>query len=83
MFDGDYINYLFSPFDKQVYCNYFLILEILFFIMIFIFSFVILYLGIKNNEGLYFYFDKIFILLLYIVSYFQSRLLYSMCVHSI
>lgn len=79
----DLISVLFAPFEKQVYCNYFLILEILFFILIFVIFFVILYLGITYNEGMRFYLDKIFILLLYVVSYFQSRLLYSMCVHSI
>ena len=80
---NDLINYLFSPFEKQIYCNYFLILEIAYFILIFIFFFIILYLGIVYNEGMRFYLDKMFILLLYVVSYFQSRLLYSMCVHSI
>jgi hypothetical protein len=81
--ETDLISYLFSPFEKQVYCNYFLILEILYFIVFFILLFTIIYLGITYNEGAKFYFDKSFLLLIYIISYFQSRLLYSMCIHSI
>jgi hypothetical protein len=79
----DLVSLLFAPFEKQVYCNYFLILEILVFIFIFIIFFSVLYLGITYKEGIRFYFDRMLILLVYVVFYFQSRLLYSMCVHSI
>jgi hypothetical protein len=81
--DRDLISYLFSPFEKQIYCNWFLILEILNFIAIFILFFIILYLGISYNEGLRFYLTQLPVVFIYVVFYFQSRLLYSMCVHSI
>lgn len=80
---GDLISWLFAPFEKNIYCNYFLIIEIFFFIIFFVLIFVMFYLGITYNEGLRFYFSYTFMILLYAVSYFQSRLLYSMCVHSI
>jgi hypothetical protein len=81
--DTDLISFLFAPFEKQIYCNYFLILEVLFFILIFVLLFIILYLGITYNEGMRFYLDKFILLFTYVIFYFQSRLLYSMCVHSI
>ena len=81
--NGDLISFLFSPFEKQIYCNWFLILEILNFIAIFILFFIILYLGISYNEGLRFYLTQLPVVFIYVVFYFQSRLLYSMCVHSI
>jgi hypothetical protein len=82
-FLNNWINSLFGPFEKEIYCIYFLILEILYFLLFFIILFIFLYLGINNNEGLKFYFDKSLILLQILAMYFVCRLLYSMCVHSI
>lgn len=80
--ETDLISLLFAPFEKEIYCNYFLILEIICFIWIFVQFFLILYLGITYNEGGRFYLDKLNIVLLFIVLYFESRLLYSMCIHA-
>lgn len=77
------IDFLFSPFEKEFYCNYFLIMQILHFITIFIALFFMLYFGITAKEGFRYYLERIMILFVYVAFYFQSRLLYSMCVHSL
>ena len=80
--DRDLISWLFAPFEKNVYCNYFLIMSIILFIVFFVMIFVILYLGVTYNEGLRYYIINTISILQVGLSYFVMRLLYSMCVHS-
>ena len=79
----DIISFLFAPFEKSVFCNYFLIIEILYFIFAFLIFISIIYLGVSNKEGALFYLEKMLHVLVFVVIYFQSRLLHSMCIHSI
>jgi hypothetical protein len=68
-----------GPLDKR-YCLYFYYITIIFFVLM-VFTFVgMLYHAFKNTGDSKFYIAGIGMLMSYGVFYFQSRLLYSMCV---
>lgn len=69
---------LFGPLDQK-YCNYFLFLSILGFVMLILFLISLLFVGISKKKSFDFYLGGVFIALTYFLFYFQSRLLHSMC----
>jgi hypothetical protein len=74
------IDYLFGPLDSE-YCLYFYVLSILAFVsflMIIIGSVIMTLQGKMDSKVAV---TMLFTALMYFVSYFQSRLLYSMCGH--
>ena len=73
---------LFGPLDVR-YCDYFLILSIIGFVLLVILLLSSLIVGITQKEGAGFYMQVISIALGYVILYFQNRLLNSMCVASL
>ena len=74
------LDYLFGPLDSE-YCLYFYVLSVLAFLtffMIIVGSVIMLLTGKLDSKVAV---PLIFSALMYFVSYFQSRLLYSMCSH--
>jgi len=69
---------LFGPIGKQ-YCSLFYYLSISSFIL-YVFTLVgVISYGIKNKKGISYYATSIFMGLVYLLAYFQNRLLFSMC----
>tara|TARA_B100001093_G_C26770601_1_gene990007 strand:+ start:278 stop:523 length:246 start_codon:yes stop_codon:yes gene_type:complete len=79
---NDLFNQLFGPLDVR-YCDYFLILSIIGFVLLVILLLSSLIVGITQKEGAGFYMQVISIALGYVILYFQNRLLNSMCVASL
>ena len=79
---NDVFNQLFGPLDVR-YCDYFLILSIIGFVLLVILLLSSLIVGITQKEGAGFYMQVISIALGYVILYFQNRLLNSMCVASL
>ena len=69
---------LFSPLDKK-WCNYFLILSIISFVTFILTLIHIIYSAIKYPKK-FNLFGKLSIILSPFIFYFQTRLLYSMCI---
>ena len=70
---------LFGPLD-QSYCNYFLFLSILGFVLFAVFLISFVALGITQKKPLDYYLGGVSIALTYFIfGYFQNRLLHSMC----
>ena len=72
---------LFSPLGKE-YCLYFYILSVIGLLMVAIVLAWALIIGITKKKGLVYYFNAILASLVYVIFYFQNRLLYSMCIAS-
>ena len=79
---NDLYNKLFGPLDVR-YCDYFLILSIIGFVLLVILLLSSLVVGISNKEGAGFYMQVLSVSLGYVILYFQNRLLNSMCVASL
>tara|TARA_Y100000591_G_C21360627_1_gene463942 strand:+ start:19 stop:264 length:246 start_codon:yes stop_codon:yes gene_type:complete len=79
---NDLYNKLFGPLDVR-YCDYFLILSIIGFVLLVILLLSSLVVGIANKEGAGFYMQVVSVALGYVILYFQNRLLNSMCVASL
>ena len=71
---------LFSPLGKE-YCMYFYWMAVIGFVFFWILLITGIVAGIKAKEGFAHYLHLFMICLSYGLVYFQSRLLYSMCVH--
>ena len=79
---NDLFNKLFGPLDVR-YCDYFLILSIIGFVLLVILLLSSLVVGSTQKEGAGFYLQVISVALGYVILYFQNRLLNSMCVASL
>jgi hypothetical protein len=74
------VDNLFGPLPPE-YCLYFYFLSIFGFISLVIFVVSTFLIGVSKKKGIDFYFQSLFTaLVIGIYSYFQNRLLYSMCV---
>jgi hypothetical protein len=69
---------LFGPLSKD-YCLYFYFLSIAGFVFFAFILIMTLIIGIRNKKGFNFYMKMLVAALIYLVFYFQNRLLYSMC----
>ena len=78
---ADIMETLFGPLDRK-YCDYFWLLSVLGFILLFVLLVSSLLVGISKHKGSDFYFQTISIALGYAIFYFQNRLLHSMCTGS-
>ncbi len=70
---------LFGPISKE-YCIYFYYLSIIAFIWFILLVLSTLVIGITERKRMGYYMPMIGVALMYLVGYFQNRLLYSMCV---
>ena len=68
---------LFGPLDQK-YCNYFLFLSILGFVLLVLFLISFVFVGVATKKPFDFYLGGIFVALTYFLFYFQSRLLHSL-----
>ena len=74
------VEQLFTPLGKE-YCVYFYYLSVFSFIM---FAFTLIsgiYIGITQKESYLSHVKTLMFCLVYFITYFQDRLLYSMCVN--
>jgi|TARA_B100001057_G_scaffold491984_1_gene583398 uncharacterized membrane protein len=79
---NDLFKKVFGPLDVR-FCDYFLILSIIGFVLLAILLVSSLVVGILQKKGIDFYMQVISIALGYALLYFQNRLLNSMCVSSL
>ena len=77
------IQSLFAPLKNKDNCLWFYYLSIIGFTFLGIIVVYGLYIGITSKKSASFYMSLFFISISYFIFYFQSRLLYSMCVKSI
>jgi hypothetical protein len=75
------MEYLFGPLEKSNYCNFFLAIAIFMFVC-FVLSIIVFLYGLRKDTGLVFFINSIIVMLLYFLLYFQSRLMYSVCLGS-
>ena len=78
----DIYNYLFSPLQKEYYCNLFLVLSIIGFDFIILGTLLFVY-GIYTNKGNIYSVRTFIGIFLYFVFYLQNRLMYSICTKTI
>lgn len=69
---------LFGPLGKE-YCIWFYFLSILAFISIVLFLVPAIYKGIVSKKDIWYYLGVLTVTMMYGISYFQNRLLFSMC----
>jgi hypothetical protein len=74
----DFDNTFFGPLNKQ-YCIYFYFLSLFGFMLLVVFLFSSLLVGLNKRKGLDYYMQVVGISLGYGMLYFQNRLLHSMC----
>lgn len=75
------MNNLFGPLGKE-YCVWFYFLSILAFVSLLLFLIPAIYRGISTKKDAYYYLAIMAISFMYGITYFQNRLLYSMCNNS-
>jgi len=77
------INDIFAPFQNHDLCLWFYFLSVAGFVL-FVFAVVSgLYFGITQKKNASFYLSIFFVSIWYLIFYFQSRLLYTMCVKTV
>ena len=69
---------LFGPVSKK-YCSFFYYYSIICFIFYMIAVIGVVTYGIKHSKGAYFYVFSMVVSSIYLIGYFQNRLLFSMC----
>ena len=69
---------LFGPVSKK-YCSFFYYYSVICFIFYMMAVFGIVAYGIKHGKGAYYYAFSIVASSIYLIGYFQNRLLFSMC----
>ena len=79
---NDFFNNVFGPL-KSRFCDWFLILSILGFVMLVVLLVSSLFVGISKRKGVEFYLQVFSIGVGYAIFYFQNRLLHGMCVASL
>jgi hypothetical protein len=75
---SDVMTNLFGPLGKE-YCIWFYFLSILAFISIVLFLVPAIYKGIVSKKDIWYYLGVLTVTMMYGISYFQNRLLFSMC----
>ena len=78
----DIYNYLFSPLQKEYYCDLFLVLSVMGFIFIILGTMLFFY-GLYTNKGNIYSIRTFIGVFLYFVFYLQNRLMYSICTKTI
>jgi hypothetical protein len=73
-------NKFFTPLGKE-YCVYFYYLSVIGFVFFWLALISGLYMGIMQKEKSGFYMQIMMICITYLIVYFKSRLLYSMCIN--
>jgi hypothetical protein len=77
---SSFVDYYFGPLSKD-YCMYFFLLSVIGFVSLVLFLISTVMIGLSKRKGSEFYLHSFFIALgIGLYSYFQNRLLYSMCV---
>ena len=76
------IDTLFGPLSKQ-YCLYFYILSLVGLVFLVLFVTSSLFIGITTKKGSTFYLSVLAMAIMYGMMYFQNRLLFVMCSHSL
>lgn len=74
----DVLDTLFGPVSKK-YCIFFYYYSIICFIFYMIAVIGVVTYGIKHSKGAYFYVFSMVVSSIYLIGYFQNRLLFSMC----
>jgi hypothetical protein len=72
------IENLFSPLGKE-YCIWFYFLSVFAILALIIFSVYVVYKGITTKKDLWYYLGALPLAFMYLFSYLQNRILYSMC----
>jgi hypothetical protein len=70
---------IFGPLDKK-YCLFFYYIAIIFFVYMIFVAVSMLYNAVKHTGSTQYYVYSIGLLLSFALSYFQNRILYSMCI---
>jgi hypothetical protein len=73
---------LFGPLGKQ-YCFYFYLISVFLFVVLVIYVFSGIFIGITQKKGGQYYLGMIVISTIYAMGYLQNRLLFQMCSHSL
>lgn len=73
---------LFGPLSKK-YCIWFYILSIVGFVFLLLFIVSALFIGITKRKGIEFYLQMLAGAVVYLIFYFQNRLLHSMCTSNV
>ena len=72
------IDSLFGPLGKN-YCIYFYILSVFGLIAAIILFFTLIFIGISKKKDFSFFINALTVVLVYVLFYFQNRLLFNMC----
>jgi hypothetical protein len=75
---ADVMSNLFGPLGKE-YCVWFYFLSVLSFVSLLFFLVPAFYKGIVSKKDIWYYLGVLVVALMYGITYFQNRLLYSMC----
>jgi hypothetical protein len=78
---SNFIANLFSPLGKE-YCIWFYFLSVLAIVALMLFLISAVYTGITTKKDLWYYLGVLAVAFMYIFSYLQNRILYSMCTGS-
>ena len=78
----DSLKYLFGPLEKSYYCNFFLVISIFMFVF-FIGTVCMVLYSFTQRRGTIFFINSLIAMCLYFLLYFQSRLMYSVCLGSL
>ncbi len=70
---------IFGPLDKK-YCLFFYYIAVIFFVYMVFVIVTMFYNAVKNTGSTQYYIYSIGLLLSFALSYFQNRILYSMCI---
>lgn len=73
---------LFGPLGKN-FCLYYYFLSVIGFVLLVFIAISTLYIGITKRKDGAFYLQMFMISFVYIMLYFQNRLLHSMCINSL
>lgn len=80
---SEFIDYLFGPLDKK-YCAYFYYLSVIGYILMLLVLLTLILLIFNDKKiDLKMVFFSIYMIVIYFIMYFQSRLLNSVCISSL
>ena len=82
MMNGSIVDVFFGPLGKN-YCNLFLWFSLFALIMVILIIITGIFLGLKKKENMAYYFHILMLTLVYIVMYYQNRILYTMCTRTL
>lgn len=75
---SDFMDNLFGPLGRE-YCIWFYFLSVLSMISLILFFVPAVYRGIVAKKNIWYYLGVLAVTFMYGITYFQNRLLYSMC----